>query len=552
MSSNQEPGDPALPGSGVKRKSGKQSGSHKSKTKKHKKTIVGKDFLPTDRPSPPVLPALNLAVRPDLELKSSTGVKLLKTKTVTPHHQANLNDESTLQFIIRSRRDEWIRFNPDCLSLVVYGAYNNPARVAGDPVPRVAAERHSLRASEGLPTVYLDPSVMGTSFFYKVDVSINNVAVPTNHCLGELVLHYVRCCRIFNRNPGPTFYRTNQVVFAGRNELNSSMKAATEPFDYVEWNRATGSRVPVFLDGHFPFDCRNRTLESIDNTREQNLYLPPDTTVEIKFHLYRDKGNAIFNNETNSVTNLADNPASYWSAQRAAAWENGYALSFQSAELAYESCELHADGHEKSMNLFRNGGIATYYYDIPRGQHQSLMQGQSFTENTFQIMAYARLVYILFLPDWATFPMEATRRPLSGFSRYPSGCSSLKIGFAGEKNLICDNFVNFGMPGTNSELSKKLLYQYLKNLRAFAGEFDDLFPRYEAQRSLVQGFVFDLKDYISSNTEHLNIQCEFAGPGAVTSPANTQIVVFSVHRNGRATCQQADHPFSYIWNFTQY
>jgi hypothetical protein len=108
------------------------------------------------------------------------------------------------------------------------------------------------------------------------------------------------------------------------------------------------------------------------------------------------------------------------------------------------------------------------------------------------------------------------------------------------------------MPGTNSELSKKLLYQYLKNLRAFAGEFDDLFPRYEAQRSLVQGFVFDLKDYMSSNTEHLNIQCEFAGPGAVTSPANTQIVVFSVHRNGRATCQQADHPFSYIWNFTQY
>jgi hypothetical protein len=100
MSSNPETGDPALPGSGVKRKSGKQSGSSKSKTKKHKKTIVGKDYLPTDRPSPPVLPALNLAVRPDLELKSSTGVKLLKTKTVTPHHQANLNDESAFLYYI--------------------------------------------------------------------------------------------------------------------------------------------------------------------------------------------------------------------------------------------------------------------------------------------------------------------------------------------------------------------------------------------------------------------------------------------------------------------
>jgi hypothetical protein len=552
-----ESGDPAIPGSGIKSKSSSKTstkhGSSKKKKSKSSKTVAGTDFLPTDRPHPPVLAAMNLAVRPDLEIKSSTGVKLLKTKTVTPHHQTNINDESTLQFIIRSRRDEWIRFNPDCLSLVVYGAYNNPNRNAAAAAGTAAgAERHSLRANEGLPEVYLDPSVMGTSFFYKVDVSINNVAVPTNHCLGELVLHYVRCCRVYNRNPGPVFYKTNHVNFAGRNTLSSSMKAATEAFDYVDWNRATGSRIPVFLDGHFPFDCRNRTLESIDNTKESNMYFPPDTSIEIKFHLYRDKGYAIFNHVTNAVNNFDDNPASYWSNRQAAQWANGYALSFQSAELAYESCELHADGHERSMALFRNGGIASYYYDIPRGQHQTLTEGQSFTENTFQIMAFARLVYILFLPNWATFPMEATRRPLSAFSRYPANCSSLRIGFAGEKNLIVDKFINFGMLGTNSELSKRLLFQYLKSLRAFAGDSEDLFPRYTTEHSLVQGFVFDLKDYMSSNTEHLNIQCEFAGPGVGTSPANTQIVVFSVHPNGKATCRQADNPFSYIWNFTQY
>ena len=69
----------------------------------------------------------------------------------------------------------------------------------------------------------------------------------------------------------------------------------------------------------------------------------------------------------------------------------------------------------------------------------------------------------------------------------------MRIGFAGEKNLVVDKFVNFGMRGTNSELSKKLLFQYFKSLRVFAGEFEDLFPRYDTEHSLVQGFVFDLK-----------------------------------------------------------
>jgi hypothetical protein len=146
-------GEPALAGSGVpqKKRSSKSKGSSGGQKKKQKSGFVGPDFLPTDRPTPPVLSAMNLAVRPDLEAKSSTGVKLLKTKTVTPHHQTNINDESTMHFIIRSRRDEWIRFNPDCLSLVVFGTYDQPGYVApgaGEAAAAGAAgaARHSLRA----------------------------------------------------------------------------------------------------------------------------------------------------------------------------------------------------------------------------------------------------------------------------------------------------------------------------------------------------------------------------------------------------------------------
>ena len=546
-------GSPSIPGSGVKPPKKRKQDSGKEKISKSSKEDG--EFQPTDKPSPPILPSLNLAIRPDLEAKSSTGVKLLKTKIAHPYHQSNINTESHLHFLIRSSRHEWIRFNPDCLSLVVYGVYNNPARdAAAAEGTRERAENHALRASEGLPQVYMDPSVMGTCFFHKVEVTINHVKVPTNSSLGELVLHYTRCCRIFNGKPGPALMTTKDVNFAGRDGLNKAMRMATEPFDYVTWNRAVGSRVPVFLDGHFPFDCKNKTLESIDKKAEPNMYFPPDTEIEIKFHLYRDKADALFNHAHNNVSDLAANNTSYWSSAPApAGFPQGFAITFQNAQLEYESCELHAEGHEKSLSLFKSGGIATYYYDIPRGQHQSLLAGQSFTENQFQILAYARLAYIMFVPDWAAYQMENMRRPLSGFSRFPLNSSNIKVGFAGEKGLIVENFVNFGTMGENTEITKKILFKYMSGMRAFSGSYEQLFPRYTDEASLVQVFVLDLKDYMSPNTEYLNLTCEFAGPGAANgSPEKQQIVVITVHPNGKATCQQAENPFSYIWKFTQY
>ena len=547
----------ALPGSGAPKKKKKISDAGSKKTKTG--AITDSDFQPTDRPTIPILSSLNLAVRPDLEAKSMTGVKLLKKNTVVPHHQSDLNNESHLHFIIRSSRNEWIRFEPDALSLVIYGTYNNPDRILPAAVgfaaatPEQRAEKHALRASDGLPQIYLDPSVMGTAFFYKVDVLINNVLVPTNSCLTNMMLHYTRCCRIYNNTPGPIFYSTREVAFgADRQTLSRSMKAATQPFDYISWDRTVGTRVPVYLDGHFPFDCRNRTLESIDGKKEPNMYFPPDTEIEIRFHLFRDRGDAVFNHTTNNVSNFENNPASYWNTGAAAAWQAGFSLSIQSAELEYESCELHADGHEKSLQLFRSGGIASYYYDIPRGQHQSLTAAQSFTSNTFQINPWARLIYILFLPDWATFSMENMRRPLSAFTRYPLNATEIVIGFAGQNGLVVDKFVNFGVPGSTAHISQKIYYNYLKGLKSFAGDFEDLFPRYTTERSLVQGYVFDLKDYMSPNTEHLNIRMTFSGVNNAASPERCQIVIFSVHPNGKATCKQAQNPFSYIWNFTQY
>ena len=176
---------------------------------------------------------------------------------------ADLN-RSYWHFVIRSSKNEWIRFKPDSISILLFGTYDNPDYAEGHANPRIAAQRHALRSGEAVPSMYLDPSVLGTGFVDRVDVSINNVPVPTNTAMGKLLLHYVRMARIFNTKPGPMLTKNTSInrPVGGRNALRAPMATATQPFDYYTWNSTTGQRVPIFL-------------ESIDRASEPNLFFPP-------------------------------------------------------------------------------------------------------------------------------------------------------------------------------------------------------------------------------------------------------------------------------------
>jgi hypothetical protein len=223
-------------------------------------------------------------------------------------------------------------------------------------------------------------------------------------------------------------------------------------------------------------------------------------------------------------------------------------LSIQEVTLEYESAELMASEHVKAMRQYMDGGVGIYDYDIIRGQNQPLQAGVSYTENNFQLMPQARLAYVMFLADHSTFPQEATRKPLSGFSRFPENSGSISVSFAGEQKLVTGDFQNFGHPTQNHQISKKIFYDYLVRNNMTSAKFEDFFPRSGNEYSLIQVFVLDLKNQLSDRTEILNIRSIYSGGN---SPARTQVVCISVHPNGRATCRSSGTQFEWIWSFSQ-
>ena len=507
--------------------------------------VPSADTVPPLYDEAPAAPKTNLAGRPDALLRSEIGVKKQLAKTTTPFHTGNLNTESFLHFVVRSSKNEWIRFKPDALTLTIYAQYRHddysPA-VGGDLKTRT--EYHACEARKGTPFMWLDPSVMGSGFFHRVDASINNSHVPTNSAIDSHLLHYVRANRVFINKPEAFLAKTSQVGAGEAKIKKAVMQAATAPFDYNSWDSIIGVRIPVFLDGIFPFDMKSAILESVDNRKEPNLYFPPDSTWEFRFHTYRSKIESIFHQEVSIADYFNKNPIN--------AMEHPNKFTFQNAVLEYESIELHPANHVQAIENFkRNGECAIYEYDIPRGQHQALAPGSSFTENTFQIMPYARFVIIMFMQEWSSMYMENTRRPISGFSRFPEHCTKIQIGFAGEKNLITESFNNFGVAGEQNDISKKIFFSYLKQNRLLGTSttFDDMFPKNKDDMSLIQAFPIDLRAHMSNKTELLTIQCEFAG--GHNSPTDLHVVVMSIHPNGKATVRSGPNNYSWIWEFHQ-
>lgn len=490
----------------------------------------------------PSLPGFNLAGRPELLKKKEGGIKRNEVKATGPYHMSNINTETYWHFVVRSSKNEWIRFKPDSLSMVLYGIYNNPARDAANILPERAAENHALRAGANTPGMFLDPSVLGAGFVDRVEVSINNVPVPTNTAIGKLFLQYVRMAHVFNTRPGPVFTKSSDIAYgANRAGLSAVMKAATAPFDYHLYNSTTGQRVPIYLDGIFPFDFKNRTIESIDRQREQNLFFPPDTEIAVKVHLHPSKIESIFHDEVTLARYFLHN-------QNCDRPTGNLRLTVQEVSLEYESVELMASEHVKAMKQYMDGGLGIYDYDIARGQNQPLTPDASFTLNSFQIQPHARLAYVLYLPDAATFIQEASRKPLSGLSRFPHNMAETTIDFAGEPNIVTPTFVNFGKLNQSHHISMKIYYDYLVRNNMTAATFDDFFPRTDGTFSLIQCFVLDLKNHMSDRTEFLNIKSNFTG---TNSPQAIQVVCITVHPNGRATCRASGTQYEWIWSFSQ-
>lgn len=487
------------------------------------------------------LSGFNLAGRPGLlkEEEDGRGIKSLTKKVVRPLSNSTLNTDSEWTFVINSNKNEFIRFFANSMTCSLYSTRTNPGHDPASADLEIRAPTHATRALSGDPTIFLDPSLMGTSFVKSVRVSVNGVPVQSNNLVDPHLAQYVRCARIFNKNPEPYLATESKVAVGATRAKNSvAMKAGLQPFDHVLWNSSSYVRIPIFLDGIWPFDHRCRTIESIDQEPEPPLYLPPDSRIEVTVELHRNRMAAVFHENCNDYANY------FGVANRTA---SAVTSAFMDVMLEYESCELSRKEHEEVIKQYREGKVGNYDYDIVRGQHQTLDSEVAYSVKWFQIYPHCRLVYIMFLPNFATFPMPATHKPLSGWSRFPHGCTNMTVGFAGETNLITDQLVNFGVNTNNNEISKKIFFDYLTANHMFVGTFEEFFSREENSQSIIQILPIDLRHLDSSKTERLTVEMNFAT--ATNSPKGVQILVLSVHTNGRAVCSADKDVHDWKWEF---
>lgn len=481
------------------------------------------ETLPTISPTS-VPPGFNLTGRSGIV---NSGIfKSVNRKVQSAYHPGNLTTDSFWHFRIDSAKGEWIRVFKDSISAIVFAQIRNAGFAAMGATEEERAEFHSCLSQQGLPVLYLDPTVMGACFVKNVSVSINNVPVESN-CHLQHIIQYVRMNRIFNEKPDVHFkYNTDLVYPDAGVPFSQALFKATEPFDYRNVLRGDGVRIPIYMDSVFPFDLQNLTCQTLDKKKENSLFLPPESQLDIRISMQPNKMIGLFNDRFNFDGYMRDPPL--------AAAAHRLFLHFTDACIEYESAILTPKAHLESMKVFNTPGkFGTYDYDIIRSQQQMIPNNTSFTDTNFQIMPYCRLVYIMFLPTWACQDMyQATNKCLSGLSQFPAECTKIKINFAGVSNLICEEFERFGDYDETHQISKFIYFNYLKE-RKLVKQMEDVFPRVPITRRAVnQAFVIDLKTYMSHKTENLKIMCEYGG-GAV-SPMNRMMLVISVHPNGRA------------------
>jgi len=496
----------------------------------------------------------NMAGYVDRKARSILGVASRVVKMVSPSNQSRLTQAPYIHFTVRSSNDEHIRFRKDSLTLLLFATMKNQAAAAhvegADQTVKKTAKRTALLAAESDPFMFIDPSVAATSFFSHVEVLIDNVPINSSFLMGGLWLQYVRSCEVFS-NKDNTRLRNSKDLKVSEIEKPEyqALRDAVNPFHYGSWDSTTGRRVEANLRGVFPFEFKNEAAASADNLKEPNYTFPPNTTFDFRFHFHSDKFAAVFH------PTVAGNMSKYFRTTGHEAPNYGveayekYDIRYQitNAFLEYDSIVLRPNQGIEYLDLMRKGLKATYRYDVVRGQHLSMPSDQSYVDLQFTITPFARLLYVMFLPDWAVMSMQQTRRPLSGFSRFPENCSSLSMLFAGQKSLITPEFTRLGFAGEQHHNTHRLLYHYLKQQRVWSGSFDELFPPSSDILPFNQMLYVDLRESMSNRAENLNIRFTF-GSGS-KSPSNLQVVVLSVHSTGEVTCHHAGTPGHYDWRW---
>lgn len=488
-------------------------------------------------PKPPELPPEGKTKLGDRIIIPRSAVKSQTMESITPLHLSDINTSHVWTFTMKSRADEFVRFNAESLSMVIFGTYPNPDAAAAVPLdpPERRAANHALRARSNLPQMFMLPTIAGTGFIQRVEVLVNGVKVGTNDSLGVHLSEYAHLSNIFYTNPKvPHLATSADLANTGRENKTRAMTEATKFFDYNTWNAEIGNRIPAYLFGIFPFDTKSKTRIAATKEEPEAMYFPPETEFTFKFFLNQSKRQSIFHLGSCTMMDY------FLDAEHGA--DVVYNLTFQTVELSYECVRLKPAEHLAITSKLSKTTLS-FPYDIARVQYQALQPGASYTETVFQIPPEASILYVLFLKSWQVQYTPGVVKPVSPLSRFPHECTTMKMSFGNEPHLILKKMSDFGQrPVVSQDISIFNYYKYLRERGFFTGEFDQIFPPTFDTTSYLQVLVADLSTLSSKRTDQLKIFCHFTG--VQKSPTDSIVMAVTVHPTGLATCSN-----SIFWEF---
>lgn len=490
----------------------------------------------------------NLAGAPDLQARSTLGVKSIVYKSLLPMVPTTVNIDSHLHFCLQTGAYEWVHFPKNAISLQLLAMARNPdyAADAADAANRIEY-KPTVR---GNPQLGIDPDIAGRGFFSRIEVIINDKTVPTNDSLNQLMVHYARYQAIFAPDKGRKKKRPHLKNLVEWNltgaaaDYSKVMLAATQPFAQRAHTDTEGQRVYVPMDGIFPFDLKSTIHQAIEGVLPQDLYFPPSTKFEVKLYFQQTKNEWLMHDMVTRANYYTDVALGDPRALR---------LTIKEATLEYESVELYPEKHSQEMQRYRGKSMGFFDYDIPRAQHQNIAGNVSYAENTFQIPPFCRSLMIMFHPTRAVLHQPHLKRPQSAWSTFPLGCTKIQLEYA-QESLTGRPLINFGVRGAHSHLSMYQYYNYLTKLNLTNNlEYEDIFPNDpndDNNTSLVQCLVFDVRHLMLDKIQLLRIGMEFSGNQQ--SPAEHQVVVISIHPNGRANVRNVSSDGTeWHWEFLQ-
>jgi hypothetical protein len=372
--------------------------------------------------------------------------------------------------------------------------YANPVYDNGGATNEIKAVTHALRAGSLLPAVYLDPTLGGQSFFSRIEVLINGEKIAPSY-LEEFNYIYQSANRSLTTDD---FCRkkygkklsgisTSAQRLAGTvATMDPSLKDAARSLTFRRYDSETPNLTRFSFDGNFPFSSQSNVLQSLLQMKNENGFLLPMTTIEVRLHKRQPLTSMIESCRMLDSVYFSDGdpPNNQVTPD--------IAIKMTDLTIVYES--FTPDPRE--LDDLTKPPI-NYYVDVPQFTMFSVPAGQKRVDQICEIPARSRVVLIGWAHTNQLWHESSSNKNLHARFRFIPGAINIKLKATGKEGLLfSEGLENIGVPEASSSNWAQAYHGMLTEKELTDESFERLFPFDSTVVPYKQLLVLDLTDYV--------------------------------------------------------